>query len=217
MSFFINYIHYHTNMDQSQNTQQYVDRAYEVLSKAKELFLSEEWKPVSCNDEIHLSNLQLDICPFPAYRVRGSYLKSREEMVNKIWGVVSEDMAKKNDPKLTSWTQVDNGVDWKVLTQTNSVVWPIWPRQVLISQVRIDEGNHTYLVGESVDHPAVKLADGHVMAQLHMSVYDFCDNNDGTTTVDRITLLDPQGGMPVSLVTMYSGNLVKLFASWKKE
>jgi hypothetical protein len=203
-------------MDQTNNNQ-YMFRAYEVLSKAKELFLSEDWKSVLCKNDVHLFNLNLDVCPFPAYRVRASYSKSKEEMVNKIWGVMSEDMAKHNDPKLTSWTLVDHGPNWKVMTQTNSVVWPIWPRQVLFSQVRIDEGNHTYLVSESIDRTYVHNVDGHVMAHLHMSVYDYCDNNDGTTTVDRITLLDPKGGMPVSLVTMYSGNLVNLFASWKNE
>jgi len=203
-------------MEHAQDNE-YTKNAPSVLAKAKKLLASKSWVYEMSKSDVALSRLSVVDCPFPAYHVQGKYSKSKEEMVNKIWGVESEEMAKRNDPKLVTWECVERGLNWKVISQTNGVIWPAWSRHILFSQVRIDEGSHTYLVGTSVDRPDVKTVSGHVRANVHMSVYDYCDNGDGTTTVDRITLLDPSGSIPVSLVTMYSGNLLNLFASWKNE
>ena len=194
----------------------YFKLAQDVLAKFKNLRSNKSWVFEMNKNNVELSRLSVNTCPFPAYHVKSVYNKSKEDLVQKIWGVDSEEKAKANDPKLVTWKCVDSGKNWKVITQTNSVVWPVWNRQLTFLQVRIDEGDHTYLVGTTIDRKDVKnLSYDHVIADLHMSVYDYHDNKNGTTTVDRITLLDPQGSIPVSLVTMYSSNLVNLFASWK--
>jgi len=200
-------------MDNSQLN--YIAQATELLGEAKQLFNDSDWKHVSTKNGIDLHSMDNGTCPFPAYRVRSTFNKSKDELVNNIWGVNSVEQAKVNDPKLVSWERIAFGDNWKVISQTNTTVWPIWPRQIIFCQVKFEEEDHTYLVGRSVDHQGASLVDGHVLAHLHMSVYDYCDNKNGTTTVNRITLLDPKGQMPVGLVTMYAGNLVNLFESWR--
>jgi hypothetical protein len=195
----------------------YMEKSKKILNYAKKLYTSSNWTEQLKKNGVTLQNQVVDLCSFPVYRVTCTYNKPKEELVNKIWGVDCEEKAMKNDPKLTSWQCLSSGSDWKLISQTNAAQWPVWPRHTLFSQVRIDEDNHTYLVGsnESVDGHNDKK--NHVTSYLHMSVYDFCDNDNGTTTVDRITLLDPKGSVPVSLVTKYSDNLVDLFCLWKNE
>lgn len=200
-------------MDNSEHI--YTTQAAELLDEAKELFNDTDWKHVMSRNGIDLHSMANEVCLFSAYRVRGTFNKSKNELVDKIWGVNSVEQAKANDPKLSSWQKIESGPTWKVISQLNNTVWPIWPRQIVFCQVKFEEGDHTYLVGRSVDRQDVPLVDGHVMAHLHMSVYDYCDNKDGTTTVNRITLLDPKGQIPVGLEKIYSSNLVNLFESWK--
>jgi len=135
----------------------------------------------------------------------------------KFWAV-NEELAMKNDPKLTMWREVEKGNNWKVCSQYNSMMWQMWPRHTVFAQVRFDEGNTTKLVAYSVDHPSVPRQDKtHVRSNVHMSVYEYKDNGDNTTQVTRITQIDPCGSIPVALVDLYSGNLVNLFNSWKRE
>lgn len=203
-------------MEAEQN--KYVKYAPKVLNTFWNLHNRNSWINQLTRNGVELSSTTVDNCPFPAYHVKATFNKTREEMVNKIWGVDSEVKAKKNDPKLVTWKCVERGPNWKVIDQTNSAIWPIWPRQITFSQVRIDDGRHTYLIGTTTEHnDAVDHSYDHVTAHLHMSVYDYCDNGDGTTTVDRVVLLDPKGNIPVGLVTMYSKNQIDLFSSWKDE
>lgn len=200
-----------------QSGESFINHAKKVLAYALPLFTQNSWVKQLEKNDVVLQKQVLTICSFPAYRVTCKYNLPKEELVDKIWGVDCVEKAKKNDPKLTSWRCISTGSSWKLISQTNSAVWPVWPRHILFSQVRFDEDDHTYLVGSSEDITTYNDVSGHVTAHLHMSVYDFCDNGDNTTTVDRITLLDPKGSVPVGIVTMYSNNLVDLFASWKTE
>lgn len=191
--------------------------AREVLERAQMLFARKDWKHMLTQDGTELYQMNLDdICPIPANLVIATYNQSKHNMINKVWGVASEEMAKANDPKLTSWKLIENGPSLKIISQCNSMMWPIWPRQTVFAQACIEEKDASYLVGFSVEHAkAPNLEDSHVRTRVHMSVYEYVDNRNGTTTVRRITLVDPKGIIPVKLITRYSKNLVNVFNSWR--
>lgn len=198
---------------------QYVVDAKQLLATAQtEMDDKVGWTHVVTKEGTELSKKSRpDVCSFPAYLVKTVINKPKEEVVNKIWGV-NEGLAKKNDPKLLSWTEVEKGDTWKVCSQYNATAWPAWTRHLVFSQVRIDNGNKTYLIAKSVDHPKAPTdTTQYVRAHLYMSVYEYSDNGNSTTTVRRITHIDPKGALPVWLVEAYAGNLVNMFNMWKHE
>lgn len=159
-----------------------------------------------------------ETCRFAAYQTIGTFKTSKEQMVNKIWGV-DKAGAQKNDPKVTEWKILQQGGNWKVIEQTVRMGLMISNRHVVFSQSRIDDdaGNTTYLVAHSVVHPSSPTPNGHVLTSLHMSVYEYVDNGNGTTTVTRITQVDPNGTIPEFVINMFTGGLVGLFNMWKHE
>jgi len=116
------------------------------------------------------------------------------------------------------WCVVENGDNYKVCSQYTDMTWPLYPRHIVYAQYKIDEGDSTYLVSFSVDHPNVKTDEKtHVRSKVHISAYTYVDNHDGTTTVRRILQVDPCGNVPTSVVDYFSTSVMNMFAMWKNE
>lgn len=197
----------------------YFEKAQIVLARVDEIKADKQkWAFVADkHDTLLFKKDYPKICSLPCYLTQTVFAKSRKELVDKIW-VMDEDKAKKNDPKLTMWKEVEKGDGWKVCSQYSGMMWPIWPRHVVFAQVKIEEKGVTRLVAFSVDHKKAPVnAKTHVEAHVHMSVYEFVDNKDKTTTVSRYTHVDPMGGIPDWLVNMYATNQVDMFNRWKKD
>jgi hypothetical protein len=197
---------------------QYIERARDVLKKAEFLKHNGGWQHVLTKNETELYKMDLpEVCAIPCYWVKTMISKPKDELVNKIWAV-NEDQVKVNDPKVIMWQEVEKSENWKVCSQYSSTGWPCWPRHIVFAQVRFDDGDSTKLVAYSIDHPKIPYQDKtHVRSMVHMSVYDYKDNGDGTTQVTRIAQVDPCGAIPTFIVTMYSKNLVDMFNRWKGE
>jgi hypothetical protein len=213
----------------SQDGKKYIDLALTILERINTINSDDQkWKHVVTKENTELYKKKYpDICPIPCYLTTTTIGKPMNELVNKIW-LMDEDKAKENDPKLTMWTEIDKGVlddniSWKVCSQYNSMMWPIWPRHIVFAQVKInrpatsDKPETTQLVAFSVDHEKAPIdTKTHVQAIVHLSVYDFISNKDGSTIINRITQVDPKGGIPVGLINMYATNQVDMFNRWKK-
>ena len=197
---------------------QYIEKARDILARFEKLRSQTKWQHILTKEGTDLFKTDIpEVCPIPCYMVTTTINKPKDVLVDKIWAV-NEELAKKNDPKLTMWQEIEKDNNWKVCSQYNSTMWPAWQRHTVFAQVKFDEGNSTKLVAYSIDHPKVPLQDKtHVRTKVHMSVYDYTDNGDNTTKVTRITQVDPCGNIPTSVVTMYSGNLVDMFNRWKEE
>ena len=94
---------------------------------------------------------------------------------------------------------------------------PIWPRHIVFAQTKFNDVTDTiYLVAHSVDHPKVSREDAtHARGTVYMSVYSYKDNHDGTTSIRKITHINPNGYIPVTLINMYVGNMIDMFNRWK--
>ncbi len=199
-------------MSNPHNTQ-----AIQILERFRQMNAETGWQHSVSKQDTKLEQKTYSNCPFPAYRVTTKINKPKDVVVNKIWQV-NEAGAKKNDPKVVMWRLLEEKESYKVIEQYNGMPWPIWHRQVVFAQNRFDDGNKTYLVAFSVDHPSAPVQKAtHVLTSLHMSVYEYVDNGDGTTNVTRITQVDPNGSIPVTLVTAFSDGLVDMFNMWKNE
>ena len=133
---------------------QYLEQAGALLKVFDALRAADDWQPVVTKEETSLSRKERpEVCALPCYLVRTVINKPKNVLVDKIWAV-NEEGARRNDPKLTAWREVERGNGWKVCSQYNAMSWPIWPRHTVFAQVRIDdEKDTTKLVGFSVEHP----------------------------------------------------------------
>ena len=198
----------------------YNTQANKVLECALKLFDLEEWKQVSEKMGTKLFKLTPDKCDFPCdfpcYKTTTTINKPKNDVVSKLWNV-TEQKTKEYDPKLISWTEVERKDNWKVCSQYNEMGPFIWQRHSVFAQVKIEIGDVTYLVAFSVDHPNVQTdTTKYVRTNIHMSVYEYVDNKDGTTDVTRVALVDPCGKIPVWIVELFAGNMVDMFNKWKK-
>jgi autonomous glycyl radical cofactor GrcA len=197
---------------------EYVVQAQAILKRLNEINSDEQkWQFVVTKEGTSLYKKTYDNCPTPCYLTQTTIAKSKDALLNNIW-VMDEKKAKVNDPKLSMWTEVEKGQGWKVCSQHNEMGWPIWPRHIVFAQVRFDDGNVTHLVAFSVKHKKAPVdVATHVEAKLHMSVYRFEQNKDGTTTINRYAQLDPCGNIPIWLVNMYAANQVDMFNRWRAQ
>lgn len=180
------------------------------------------WEEKLKKDGVILESTNVEDSPIPAYRVSGSYYNTKSEfLIKKVFGVSSLAQAQINDPKVVSWRLLEenetDGKKWRVIEQTNSMGWPIWPRHTVFVQVRYDLEDSTYLVGFSVDHPNASILNDHVKSDIKFSVYKYSQGTYNHAHVSRITLIDPKGYIPTALIKAYSGKMVDLFVSWKND
>jgi len=188
------------------------------MSQQAKNIRKDSWTPVADKEGIKMYRLpRPDVSPIPCYLIETTYNKPKVELMNKIWGA-TEETTKKYDLKISMWCVVENGDNYKVCSQYTDMTWPLYPRHIVYAQYKIDEGDSTYLVSFSVDHPNVKTDEKtHVRSKVHISAYTYVDNHDGTTTVRRILQVDPCGNVPTSVVDYFSTSVMNMFAMWKNE
>lgn len=217
-------------MDTITTNVQYQQKAKEVLHEAKELyrelcdaikvkvFPKDKWTHVLEKEGINMYKYpRPNVSPIPCYLVEATYGKTKDALVKKIWDS-TEETAKKYDLKISMWRVVEKGDNYKVCSQYTDMPWPLYPRHIVYTQYKIDEGNTTYLVSFSVDHPDVIIDEKtHVKSKVHLSVYAYIDNGDNTTTVWRILQVDPCGNVPTSVVDYFSASVMNMFITWKNE
>lgn len=205
----------------------YLHKAIEILDEAKKLYRELTlnirkdnimWEHVLTKKDSKLYRRERkEISPIPCFLVETTIKQPKAELVKNVWDV-NEKLAMKNDPSLVMWREIEKFPTWKVCSQYNGMTRPVWDRHLIFTQAKIEEGDETYLVAHSIDHPKVKVnPKQHVHGHIHMSVYGFRDNHDGSTNVWRVAQVDPRGWLPVWLIDRHSGNLVDMFNRWKEE
>lgn len=195
----------------------YITKAYDVLAEAKNRLKNNKWHHVVTKKGTELYKCDMPhICPTPCYLTKTIINQPLNTIVNKLW-MINEDGAKENDPSVTDWAEIEKGLNYKVCTQHNKLMWPFWPRHVVFSQVKIEEKDATYLVANSVDHVKAPYDDdNYVRSFIHMSVYEYKAIDDNNTQITRITQVDPRGYIPISIVNLFATNQVDMFNRWKK-
>lgn len=192
----------------------YLDTAKQILSETKNCLEEKDWTMMTNQNGIILEKKEFaDTCP--CYRISTTIAKPHYELSNNIWQV-DESKVMQNEPTVTLWKQLESGDDWKVCLQRNKMQWPIWPREVIFAQTRIEESDTIWLVAHSIEHPMNNLRESqYVTAQIHKSVFGFKDLGNGNTAIYRVAHIDPKGFIPQTFINMFAGNFCKLIESWK--
>jgi hypothetical protein len=196
----------------------YVAEANKILEQALQYKNSSNWKSVMEKHGTTLSKMNVsEVCKFPCYLVQSTINISKNDLVSKLWNI-DDNKVKENDPSVMSWIEVEKGENWKVCSQYNKMSWPIWNRHTVFAQVKIEKDEKTtYLVAFSTCHSKAPPDPANfVTTQLHMSVFEYIDNGNGTTIVSRIALMDPSGKIPEFIVNAFCGNMIQMMNRWKK-
>src|SRR5438876_6098853 len=91
-------------------------KADELLSITSELLESKDWKFELVDNETSLSSMTNAKSPLKFYLADTVINKSCEELANKIW-LSTEESAKRYDPKIDSWREVERGDNWRICDQ----------------------------------------------------------------------------------------------------
>ena len=192
-------------------------QALEVLSYALNVRNTYKWQFVTekLGTTLHKTYVP-EKCDFPCYMAKTVIQQPKDTVISKLWNV-TEEMAKKWDPKMKSWTELERNENRKVCSQYNEMGALIWPRHTVFAQEKIELNGITYLVAYSVNHVKAPLdTKNYVRTNLHMSVYEYIANGSGSTTVTRIAMVDPSGSIPVWLVELFANSMVNMFNMWKE-
>ena len=190
----------------------YFELATSVLRKAKK-YLLEDWTLISKNENGTILEKKHfpSISSFECYRLNTIINKSKEELVNKIWDV-DENIVKKNDPEISSWVQLESGENWKICQQFNNMPMPLYMRELLFTQAKIEEENTTWLVATSIPDHSAKSDHPYwcVRAHIYMSVWGFTTISPTQTNVCRIIHVEPSGLIPPFVVDATVSKHIKI-------
>ena len=172
-----------------------------VLESFKTLLSESGWTQVSKNSKgTILRKKDVTTSSIPCYHLETKLNHKAIDLASKIWDV-NETIVKKYDHDITFWKEIEKGDNWKVCHQTTGAPWPIWPRELAFSQVKIIDNDTIWLVAFSIDHELVPLRDKeYVRANILMSIWGFTEITPDQTLVTRIVHVEPKGSLPTWLI-----------------
>jgi hypothetical protein len=189
-----------------------MEQANIVLERAKDYLRLPDWALVSENEHTTVSKLSYsDISAFSCYRLVAIIPKSKDHLVDKVWNV-TESIVKSNDSEIDSWIELESDFNWKVCQQFNSMPWPLYQRELLFGQAKIEDGHTTWLVASSIDdHPKKSVTPSRCeRAKIHMSIWGFTPIGENSTQVTRIVHVEPGGWIPELVVNATIGKHVTI-------
>ena len=195
-------------MDRSTNP--YIATTTSILTKCKQM-IRETWDLNSTVRSINLYAKLYDGCSIPCYKCSASVSgKKPADLMAQVWDV-DEAKMQSIDPEILQWRIVESGVNHRVVHQRNKMKWPAWNRETIIVQSRVVETDAEWFVTHTIDqHPNVVLdAKNYVQAKVHLNCFGFVGGN-GFSTIHKLTMVDPAGSIPTSVVTKYAGKMVNM-------
>lgn len=194
-----------------------------VKNFASKFFDETDWNLIKGLDEKNHTLLEckkFDGYPLAHYRAKTTINLPKDQLVNIVWEA-TPDSAKLDDPGIVSLDILESHVEtpdmpaYKVRRQLNNLPWPCWQRETVFSQFKFDEENCTWLVGFSADHQDAPRNDSkYVRTNVELSVYKYTTIDSGTTCVQRITNINPNGSIPEFVIKTQAKRLVNAFNRW---
>ena len=194
-----------------------------VKKYGSNFFDETDWKlEKELNEKNHtlLECKKFDGYPLAHYRATTTVKLPREKLVSIVWDA-TPDSAKLDDPGivsldvLESHTETPDMTAYKVRRQINKLPWPCWKRETVFSQFKFDDENSTWLVGFSADHQDAPRDDSnYVRTNVELSVYRYTSIDSGTTCVQCIKNINPNGLIPEFVIKTQAKRLVNAFNRW---
>lgn len=187
----------------------YAAEANKQIAKIAQYRSQKDWNNVSNTNGTTLRSLANKVCSFPCYEASRLSQKLPQKWIDRVWNV-NESIVKSDDPDAASWEILESGTNWRIVRQVNNMKWPVWPRELVFAQIRVDRDTGSYLVMYSVKHPSAPLKPSEfVRGTMHTNVYAF-EQEENHTRASKITQIDPAGDLPVWLVTKYTDKLTHM-------
>lgn len=152
----------------------------------------------------------------PCYRFSTKSKKSIDELIKEPWEL-SEEVLKVDEPSVGRWKKLDQNQkgDCKVMEMLTHMPWPLWSREIVIAQLLVKEKDANWVVSWSTMNDKVPIKPKeNVRAQVHVSVYAFMKDVEGSKMY-RLSLVDPGGLIPVSIVDLFAKKQLKPLVKWR--
>eukprot|EP00005_Dracoamoeba_jomungandri_P012086 CAMPEP_0174263864 /NCGR_PEP_ID=MMETSP0439-20130205/20430_1 /TAXON_ID=0 /ORGANISM="Stereomyxa ramosa, Strain Chinc5" /LENGTH=223 /DNA_ID=CAMNT_0015349475 /DNA_START=28 /DNA_END=696 /DNA_ORIENTATION=- len=188
------------------NYAELANNAFEKAKHFKDVDLNEWTVEKDSNGSIMYSLENKEDSPFAVYRVEAEIPdKTPSELVDRLWEFEEEE-----------WQQLDSAVKTfekveeldfteraKVVYQVNKVPFPLWNRDTVALWTVFNEDPAYYCVATSCTHPdKPEYPKQYVRNTLVIGMFCFEPSEEGGTKATRIIQIDPQGNIPVSLVSL---------------
>lgn len=200
-------------------------RTLEIVNKCrKEMMGKEKWVFDRTVGDITLESKAFPECNIRGYRCSVNTSKTPAQLMDAVWNPTKTDSngnvmkmesaMKLLDPSIESWNIIENSETSRIVRMVTVVPgfkWLFWPRETIIVQEKIFENNgDQWFVTYSTNHPKFPTSSKYVRTTVHWNCFGFCANANQTTTINKITLVSPNGYMPPGIVEYFSGKMVDM-------
>lgn len=196
----------------------YTDIARDLIKKCDNMLKETDWKTeLKAKDDNYtlLESKQYGGYNLPHYRALTFVDLPKETVIGLVWNTEDTKTAQIDDPNITFLQVLDKSANYKIRQQVNQLRSPIWPRETVFYQERVEQGDTTYLIGFSINHPLAPLRKTEVVrTNVAMSVYKYTSITPNKTKVERIANVDPCGWIPTFAIKAQVGKLVNAFNRW---
>lgn len=180
--------------------------------------LKSEWQLVKKEDNITIEKKILPGSEIACFKAMGHVNAEAKILFDYVRHVYdSFDGMKEHDKKILEFEIIEKINDnTKICYQINSLVWPIWSRDLLYVQTTkfIDNEYWIYMYSTESDKKPIQ-KDKYVRAKLNISAFGFVPDKNGTM-VYRIAHIDPAGNIPTKVINSYASKITTMIYALRK-
>ena len=186
----------------------------DALKFMEKLLPDDGWENINTADGITTQRKFLPNSSIACFRSHACIDKPINELMDFVWQVYSNfDSVKRYDPEVEQYQIIKEfDCDTRLCYQVNKLPWPIWSRDMVYMQHRVNN----CIVMYSVDVDSVPRRDDvYVRAMVNISAYVF-EKTQAGTMVYRIAHVDPSGNIPAGVVNSYANKTRNLISHFRK-
>lgn len=98
----------------------YMNDGLKILDYAKKILNEDDWYQIKLRNDILLERKDVPDSDVPYFRVNAIIDLPKDELIMKIWSSDPAN-AKKNDPSIIDWKEIEIGNNYKVISQFNKL------------------------------------------------------------------------------------------------
>lgn len=182
------------------------------LELLNQLLPYDGWEVVDNTENVDSRKKFLPASSYACFRSIGIISSPMDELVDTIWKTYDNlSNVKEFDTDIVQYRIIKNiDENTRLCHQVNNLPWPLWPRDMIYFQHRLEKDGITYILMYSIDSNDVPCDNNkYVRATINISAYTFEKSSIGTI-VNRFLHVDPAGNIPLSIVYGYSNKTRKL-------
>lgn len=176
------------------------------LELLNQLLKNDEWEDVNNSNGVNTRRKFLPDSTYACFRSTGIIDRHLDELVEATWKTFDNlENNRQFDADIDQYQIVKNiDENTRLCYQVNKLPWPLWSRDMVYIQHRLEKNGVVYILMYSVDTDSVpRYDDKYVRSTINISAYTFEKSNIGTI-INRFVHVEPAGNIPATLVNSYA-------------